>query len=321
MMLRRCTILLVLLLCACQPVLPVNIASAKNPAATDTSQPSWTPSSTATALLTLTPTDTPLPARTPEPSATFTVTPLPASLGLDPADWQDWPVVPIVPQRARQIYQIGQALGNDPHAFSVLGDCQSEPDFFMGIYETDPDVIAALPPELRQTVDWFSGSFNRQSPTVKGGTTTGALLWPLWHQDKFTCTIYESPLQCELRIHKPSFVIIHVGTHYESHNQDYMRAILDQVIAAGVVPILASKADDRELDNHVNAEYAGLAVEYDIPFWNFWAAVDDLPNRGLYTRPDVPLQGDMYLTDQAAAIHRMTALLALDAVRRAVMGQ
>ena len=229
-------------------------------------------------------------------------------------------MLPIVPERARRIYQIGQSLGNDMHAFSVFGDCQSEPDVFLGVYETEPRLVAGLPSSLQETVTWFTGSFNRQSPTMKGGTTTGALLYPPWHQNKYTCTIYESPLQCELRIHKPAFVIIHVGTHYESHNQDYMRKVLDQLIAAGVVPILANKADDSELDQHVNAQYAELAVELDIPFWNFWAAVIELPNRGLYTRPDAKYQGDIYLTSEAVAIQRMSALRVLDRVRRAVMG-
>jgi hypothetical protein len=260
--------------------------------------------------MTLEPTITPTP----------TITPLPAALSLDPANWHDWPLIPIVPEHARDIYLLGQSMGNDPHAFSVLGDCQSEPDFFMGIYETDPAALDVLPLNLQQTAVWFSGSFNRLSPTVRGGTTTGALLWPQWHENKFTCTIYESPLQCELRIHNPSFVIIHVGTHYENRNETYMRVILDQLIAAGVVPILVTKADDRELDEHVNSQYAQLAVEYNIPMWNFWAAVRGLPNRGLYTRPDATYQGDLYLTDEAAAIHRMSALQALDAVWRAVSG-
>jgi hypothetical protein len=249
-----------------------------------------------------------------------TTTLLPAGLFLDPANWYDWPVVPIVPENNRQIYLLGQTLGNDPHAFSVFGDCQSEPNAFLGIYETDPQAVAALPLNLQETVAWFSGSFNRLSPTVRGGTTTGALLWVQWHQNKFACTIYETPLQCELRIHKPSFVIIHIGTHYENRNESYMRTILDQLIAAGVVPILASKADDRELDEHVNAQYAQLTVEYNIPFWNFWAAVGGLPNRGLYTRPDATYQGDLYLTDVAAAIQRLSALQVLDIVRRAVTG-
>jgi hypothetical protein len=229
-------------------------------------------------------------------------------------------VLPIVPEHARQIYQLGQSLGNNPHAFSVFGDCQSEPNVFMGIYETDPQLVEKLPSNLRDTVAWFSGSFNRQSPTVRGGTTTGSLMWPPWHQNKYTCTIYETPIQCELRIHKPAFVIIHVGTHYESRNQDYMRKLLDQLIAAGVVPILATKADNDDLDEHINTAYAQLAVEYNLPFWNFWAAVSELPNRGLYTRPDARNQGDIYLTDVAVDIQRMSALLVLDRVRRAVMG-
>ncbi len=270
---------------------------------------------------TLTETSTPTAALVPTPTPTPTVTPLSAALFLDPPTWRYWPVIPIVPEYARQVYQFGQSLRNDPHAFSVFGDCQSEPDVFMGVYETDPQAVAALPLNLQETVVWFSGSFNRLSPTVRGGTTSGALLWEQWHQNRYGCTQYETPLQCELRIHKPSFVIIHVGTHYENRNDGYMRTILDQLIAVGVVPILASKADDRELDEHVNAQYAQLAVEYNLPFWNFWAAVGSLPDRGLYTRPDVPYQGDLYLTDEAAAIQRLSALQVLDVVWRAVTGR
>ena len=94
--------------------------------------------------------------------------------------------------------------------------------------------------------------------------------------------------------------------------------ILDRLIEAGVVPILATKADNRELDERVNTAYARLAVEYNIPFWNFWAAVAQLPERGLYTRSDAEYQGDLYLTEEARAIHRLSALQALDLVRRAV---
>jgi hypothetical protein len=295
--------------------------------------PAW-----ATATLTpfLPGTETPRPSadptlphpQTPTPRAheTATSTPvptptaarLPASLDLDPDDWHDWPILPIVTENVRLIYQFGQALGNDPHAFSVFGDCQSEPKVFMGVYETDPAALAALPPDLQETVAWFAGSFDRDGPTIRGGTTTAAILWTAWHQNRYTCTVYETPLQCELRIHKPSFVIIHVGTHYENNNDIYMRRILDELIAAGVVPILATKADNREADESVNRSYAALAVEYDIPFWNFWAALEGLPNRGLYTRPDAVYQGDLYLTPEAAAIHRLSALQALDAVWRAV---
>lgn len=245
-------------------------------------------------------------------------TPLPTTISLDPANWQNWPVLPIIPEHTRQIYLLGQSLGNNPHAFSVFGDCNSLPEVFMGIYETDLEAVTGLPLNLQETVAWFSGSFNRESPTVRAGTTTGALLWAQWHQNKYTCIINETPLHCELRIHKPTFVIIQVGSHYETRNKDYMRTILDQLIKAGVVPILANKADDIDPDQHVNLQYAELAVEYNIPFWNFWAALNSLPNHGLYSRPEDTYQGGLYLTDEAAAIHRKTALQVLDLVRRVV---
>ncbi len=255
----------------------------------------------------------------PSPTVDPATEPLPATLGLDPAEWHDWPVVSVVPENARRIFLHGQGLGNDPHAFSVFGDCQSVPTLFMGGYESNPALYDALPADLQETVDWFRGSLNRASPTVRAGTTTGALLWSLWHQNKFSCTSFESPLQCELRIHKPAFVIVQVGTHYEDRNEEYMRTVLDQLIAAGVVPILATKADDRDPDEHVNSQYAKLAVEYNIPFWNFWAAVGGLPNRGLYTQSLEQGMSDIYLTYDAQALHRLTALQILDAVRRAVM--
>ena len=329
-------LLVVIVLTACwDTLLPAVLNSTPTPLA------SWTPGASLLPSPTSLPTKIPLPIASPDPTPASATSggegsadegpapsadegpppkssELPASLGLDPADWHDWPIVSAVPENARQIYLRGQELGNDPHAFSVFGDCQSEPEVFMGPYETDLDLYNALPSDLQETVDWFRGSLNRPSPTAQPGATTGALLWNLWHRNRFTCTSYESPLQCELRLHRPSFVIIQIGSHYETRNQDYMRMILDRLIEAGVVPILATKADNRELDEHVNAEYAELAVEYNIPFWNFWAAVDGLPNRGLYTRDDARYQGDLYFTDQAAGIHRLTALQILDAVRRAV---
>lgn len=319
MQLRQSALLFIFLLTACQPVLAPVASLPPTPTPRPSPNASPLPRQTSVATIPITPAPlTPVPL-TPAPLAPSS-TPLPVSISLDPADWKDWPVLPVITERARQIYQLGQSLGNDAHAFSIFGDCQSERDVFMGIYETDPLLASKLPANLRATVAWFTGSFNRESPTVKGGTTPGGLMWPPWHENKYTCTIYETPIQCELRLHKPAFVIIHVGTHYESRNQDYMRKVLDQLIAAGVVPILASKADNDDLDDHINAGYAQLAAEYNLPFWNFWRAVSELPNRGLYTRPDAIYQGDIYLTDVAVDIQRMSALLVLDSLRRAVIG-
>lgn len=253
------------------------------------------------------------------PELALTSTPRPQRL--DPNDWKNWSVIPsFIDPTLRRVYERGLALGNDPRAFSIFGDCQTRPDEFFGVFETDPSSLQSLTPELREMVAYFEGSFNRDASTTQDGTTPGALLWSQWHRGEYGCTFAETPVECELRTHRPSFVLIQVGTHFESRNAEYLRKIINQLLDAGVVPILATKADNREKDERINRDMALLASEYDLPLWNFWAAVSDLPNRGLYTRPDRPLQGDIYLTDEAALIHRMTGLEALDAVWRAVTG-
>jgi hypothetical protein len=259
---------------------------------------------------------------TPQPTRTLTATAVPPTTEAEANAWKTLPVIPEkIDASLQQVYELGLTLGNDPHAFSIFGDCQARPAEFFGLFETDATVIENLSPELQEVVDYFSGSFNRESPTAQDGTTPGSLLWTQWHRGQYGCTFAETPVQCELRIHRPSFVIIQVGTHFESRNTEYLRKVILQLLDAGVVPILATKADNREKDERINRDMAMLASEYDLPLWNFWAAVSDLPNRGLYTRDDRPLQGDIYLTEEAHERHRMTGLAALNAVWRAVAGE
>jgi hypothetical protein len=256
-----------------------------------------------------------------EPMSTSTETALPTTTGLDPDEWMTWPVIPIVTEHVREIYALGQSMGNDPHSFSVFGDCQSEPDIFLGPYVTNPIAFASLPADLKQTADYFKGSLDRENPTIRKGTTSGALLWDEWHQNKYGCHDDESPMNCELRLHKPSFVLIMVGTHSEGvRNEYYMRKVLDALLARGVVPILSTKADNREGDNHLNLETAQLAAEYNLPLWNFWPVTGDLPNRGLYTKKIDRYLGDIYLTEEALSLHRFSALQVMNAVWRAAAG-
>ena len=256
------------------------------------------------------------------PAPSRTATPKPALEATASAQWKTQPVIPEgIDDSLKKVYQRGQTLGNDPHAFSIFGDCQQRPADFFGVFETDVAIFESLPIELREAVDYFGGSFNRESPTAQDGTTPGSLLWTQWHRGEYGCTFAETPVECELRIHRPSFVIIQVGTHFESRNTEYLRRVILQLLDAGVVPILATKADNREKDERINRDMAMLASEYDLPLWNFWAAVSDLPNRGLYIRDDRPLQGPIYLTEEAAARHRMTGLATLNAVWRAVTGE
>jgi hypothetical protein len=319
-----------LLLSACQP--GTAAAALTTPEASEEAAPvTLTVEPSAPVLPTASPTmlaegfPTAVPALiTPSPMPDIrSQTPTPTSalveaIHLTSDEWQAWPVIPQVPESARALYQKGLALGNNPHAFSIIGDCQSMPETFLGVYDTDPAVVAGLPTELQVAVANFSGSFNRLSPTVKPGTTAGAALWSEWHENKYTCTPNETPLDCELRLNKPSIVIINLGTHYETRNIIYLRKILDKLTGQGIVPILATKADNRELDGRLNQEMAMLALEYKVPLWNFYAAVSDLPNHGVGVKKGEEFLGEIYLNEEGLERHRYTALEALTAVWLAV---
>ncbi len=245
----------------------------------------------------------------PAPTPTVEVIQLPRTVD----NWKDWPVMPLVSEQMRQVYRNGPANGADPHAFSILGDCQSLPEVFMGVYDANPEAYYNLPPNLKETVIQFAGSFNRYSPTVKDASTAGALLWAEWNDNREgQCTPGETPIDCELRVHRPSIVLIHIGTHWEARNQHYLDILIRKILDAGAVPVLATKADNRELDERVNRGMAELALKSNLPLWNFWGALKSMPNQGLIQN------SDMYLSEPALEIHRRSALEALDTVWRAL---
>lgn len=240
-----------------------------------------------------------------EPTEAPTPSPVP------PETWKDWPVMPGVSERMREVYQRGLEQGRNPNAFSILGDCQSQPELFMGIFDADADIIADLRPELQGAIEQFRGSFYRHSPTIKDGTTAGALLWSAWNDNpEGNCQPGETPLECELRVHNSSIIFIHIGTHWEARNERYLTLIIERILEHGAVPVLVTKADNRELDERVNQMMASLAAQYDLPLWNFWASVQHLPNGGL--KPGDP----MYLSDEGLAIHQIDGLEALNQVWR-----
>ena len=261
------------------------------------------------------------PAKTKKPAATktnYTATP---DTRLKPDQWRDWPYVPTLSPRAIEIYKQGLAMGHDPHAFSVVGDCQSIPGVFLGTY--DNPYGYHLDPAygyLKDTVDYFKGSFGRQGVASRGGFTAATILSPL-QADPEVCKPGETPLTCEFRIHNPSILIITLEVGNPSivqHYEMYLRQILDESIQHGVLPVLATKADVAELGNGVhviNPIIAKLAYEYDLPLWNFWRSAQPLPNHGID-----PTRDGFHLSQDGYNLKSFVALQTLDAIRRAVAG-
>lgn len=248
-----------------------------------------------------------------QPSQTPTRTPrLPAE------KWQQWPVVPALTHRARESYLLGLSQGTNRHAFAKVGDCQCVNVAFFGIY--DQPKLYRLPKgyeQLQETIDWFAGSFNRDSAAVRGGFNVASVFVPLQADPKL-CQPGETPLACEFRGMRPSIVLISMETGFEGRTavvyEKYMRQIIEYALAQGALPILATKADNFEGDHAINLTTARLAVEYDLPLWNFWRAVQDLPNRGM----DAERKDGFHISVEAWNVRSFTGLQVLDAVWRSV---
>lgn len=292
--------------------------------------PSQTPTAT-----TLPPTDTAAPATPTLPAETLTpsLTPPPPTATLPPTatptatpdlrplpeDWRKWPIIPTISHRAIEIYQQGLAMGNDPHHFSKIGDCQMIVVAFFGMYGT-PGMYAFPEGEdyLQNTVDWFGHEqFGRESFSTNGGFNAPAVLSSLW-ADPQHCEPGETPLDCEFRINKPSIVIIGLEFGFKGRTasvyEGYLRQVIDYVIAHGALPVLSTKADNVEGDHSLNLTTARLAYEYDIPLWNFWLAVQPLPAHGM----DMERNDGFHISVEGWNMRSYTGLKVLDAILKSV---
>ena len=87
-----------------------------------------------------------------------------------PEYWKWWDVYPVLSEYALQVYDDAIANGRNPHAFSIIGDCQSEPNIFMGRFDTGDYVLPENEAEnLSETISYYKGMFNRNHITVKDG--------------------------------------------------------------------------------------------------------------------------------------------------------
>jgi hypothetical protein len=105
-----------------------------------------------------------------------------------------------------------------------------------------------------------------------------------------------------------------------------MRRVIERLLEKGVVPIIATKADNLEGDHGINATIAQIAYDYEIPLWNFWAAVQPLPNHGL-SSDNFHLTFARSFFDDPARMksawpwRNLTALQTLDVVRSGLVEQ
>ncbi len=250
---------------------------------------------------------------TPTPSATPT---------LGEQGWKSLPIIPPISQRVVEIFQMGQALGNNPHAFSKIGDCGSTPTWFLGDFDRgEATYRLGRYTSLEEVIRIFQGSFDRTSLAARSGFNASSVFASIW-SDRTYCQANEAPLACEYRVHHPSIAFIMLGTNDVYHPEMFepqMRKIIEFSIEQGVIPILSTKGDNVEKDGSINATIAKLAREYDIPLWNFWLAIQPLPNHGLQEDNVHLTWGRNFFDDPQAlskawTVRNLTALLVLEAI-------
>ena len=267
------------------------------------------------------------------PSSTSTSTPQPSAsveLRLPPDRWQDRPVKPAtISPRIKEIYRRGLDLGNNPHAFSKIGDGGAATVWFLADFDLGSEFYKLGPySSLQGVIDYFQGSFGRTSVAAGSGFNTTILLDPAFADNKI-CEAVETPLDCELRQQRPSFAFFSLGTNqawYPDLFASELRIIIERLLERGVIPILSTKADNREGNQRINQIIASLAYEYDLPLWNFWKAVQPLPNHGLQADLEHltwagPFFDDPARMENAWPWRNLTALQVLDFINHSVRSQ
>jgi len=220
------------------------------------------------------------------------------------------------------IYAGGQAMGRDPHAFSKIGDSTIESPHFMNRFDSMDYNLGEFS-YLQPTIDHFQGAFAREGYSVRRGLHSWNLFNPAWVAGE--CLPDEGPVECEIRVNNPAFVIIRLGSNDVGVPRRFeanMRRTVEYAIAQGVVPIIGTKADRHEGDNSNNDILRRIAADYKIPLWDFDLIAATIPGRGL--GPDDVHMTTFYDHDWTSplawqrghAVHTLTGLMTLDAVWR-----
>lgn len=222
---------------------------------------------------------------TPSPSSPLPTpsSPLPSLLtinGLAPDQFLLLP--PEVMANVRRIWAEGQALGRNSHAFSKLGDSVVATPAFLTPFGRVTHYHLGDYEALQPAIEQFGGSWLRYGVAIRPGLQARSVFDPFW-ADKEWCEPNETVLDCEIRLNKPAFLLIHLGANDENSGFGrQLELIALRAIELGVVPILITKADRFEgEDNRNNLAIRQVAADHHLPLLDFDLLAGTIPLRGL----------------------------------------
>jgi LysM repeat protein len=286
-----------------------------------------------------------VPVVTAVPLATVAL-PLPALTPVAPTTPRppgDYHYISGITGRVREVFLHGQALGNRARVFSKVGDSITVSPVFLtaiglGSYQLHEHT------GLQPVIDYYSeavaregdNSFAYSSLSAKVGWRARAVLSPA-SADPAYCQPDESPLGCEYRVVQPAVALIMLGTNdvpstpVDEYDTD-MRRVIDFTLERGIIPVISTipplvRAGLEGRVELLNGVLVRLAREYEVPLWDYWAALQGLPDQGLAgdgVHPSWAPVGHSadfspeYL-QYGMTVRNLTGLYVLDAVWRAAI--
>lgn len=245
---------------------------------------------------------------------------------LSPEYWQEWPIIPTVMPTMKTVYKQGIEIGNNPAVFIKIGDGEISTVWFLTQYDLEPaNYHLGSHTDLLPVINQFSGSFGRVGLAAGRGYNTSIILG-LVPAGTPGCEPGESRLACEICTTRPAFALISLGTNQVWQPgifETEYRLIVESLLESRVVPILATKADNLEGDHQINQIITRIAYDYNLPLWNFWLAVQPLPEQGLQADREHLTYAYSDFSNLTKFLYawpwrNLTALQVLDAVYRAV---
>lgn len=198
-----------------------------------------------------------------------------------------------ISNRVRQIFALGQEMGNNSRVFIKVGDSTTEQQAFMIGFGSGEYNLGSYT-DLQASLDYFSpDAFTRDSLASESAFNSASVLdsFRVPEEGIDICQPGEKPLECEIRVMKPAFAfILFGGNEVRSFDMgldvysNQIQQLIDVTTTRGVIPILTTfphAPDFHENATAYNEALRSIAADQQIPLIDLEAAVLPLPKGGV----------------------------------------
>jgi hypothetical protein len=199
--------------------------------------------------------------------------------------------VPIIPELSAamlDVYEQGRTRGNDRRTITKMGDSNSANPYYLSPIAGGQYALGAYD-MLETVIETFAPSLAEDSIAARVGLNAFSIFDPIWSPTR--CNVNEGPLACELRLKRPVIAVIMFGPNdiralNSEQYTDQMTRIVEDTLAAGVIPLLSTFSSDPPEDTwsqavRFNNILLDIAGTHEVPVVNLWSAARALPNYGI----------------------------------------